>query len=154
MGKASLKKKSKFFLISILPQHQSPESASIKIPPFRPKFTIVKIPLNVNIVKWDLLHNKPERGFGLQVRDGDFIEFEFKTRCYSYSLFTHFTFKGRDSTKLEIMSLMSFHWFSILFKMILKSWLTFTGNYRNLKFIEWISAFYFYAPWMTSLNLI
>ena len=24
--------------------------------------------------------NKPERGFGLQVRDGDFIEFEFKTR--------------------------------------------------------------------------
>ena len=24
--------------------------------------------------------NKPERGFGFQVRDGDFIEFEFKTR--------------------------------------------------------------------------
>ena len=22
--------------------------------------------------------NKPERGYGLQVRDGDFIEFEFK----------------------------------------------------------------------------
>ena len=98
--------------------------------------------------------NKPERDFGLQVRDGDFIEFEFKTRSYSYSLFTHFAFKGRDSTKLEIMSLMSFHWFSILFKMILKSWLTFTANDRNLKFIEWISAFYFYAPWMTSLNLI
>ena len=54
MGKASLKKKSKFFLISILPQHQSPESASIKIPPFRPKFTIVKIPLNVNIVKQEV----------------------------------------------------------------------------------------------------
>ena len=98
--------------------------------------------------------NKPERGFGLQVRDGDFIEFEFKTRCYSYSLFTHLMFKGRDSTKLEILSSMSFHWFSILFKMILKSWLTFTANDRNLKFIEWISAFYFYAPWMTSLNLI
>ena len=59
--------------------------------------------------------NKPKRGFDLQVRDGDFIEFEFKTRCYSYSLFTHVRCKGRDSTKLEILSLMSFHWFSILF---------------------------------------
>ena len=26
------------------------------------------------------IKNKPEKGFGLQVRDGDFIEFEFKTR--------------------------------------------------------------------------
>ena len=31
-----------------------PESASIEIPPFRPKFTyLVKVPLNVNIVKQD-----------------------------------------------------------------------------------------------------
>ena len=28
--------------------------------------------------------NKPERSLGLQVRDGDFIEFEFKSRHYSH----------------------------------------------------------------------
>ena len=47
----------------ILPQHQStypkrPESASIEIPPFQTQIYLVKIPLNVNIVKQDLLDKK------------------------------------------------------------------------------------------------
>ena len=42
----------------VLPQHQStylrgPESAGI-----RPKFTLLKVPLNVSVVKWYLLHKK------------------------------------------------------------------------------------------------
>ena len=33
-----------------------PESASIEIHPFQTKIYLVKVPLNVNIVKQDLLH--------------------------------------------------------------------------------------------------
>ena len=62
MARANLKKVNTSQLL--LPQHQSayprgPESASIEIRPIRSKPTfLLKVPLNVNIVKQDLLHKK------------------------------------------------------------------------------------------------
>ena len=58
--------------------------------------------VNWHIAERKIVRNKPERGFGLQVRDGDFIEFEFKTRHQSYYLFTHFFFKGREIRNVVI----------------------------------------------------
>ena len=47
----------------LLPQYQStyprgPESASIETPPFQTQIYLVNVPLNVNIVKQDLLNKK------------------------------------------------------------------------------------------------
>ena len=61
-GQSQFEKKVKTSQL-LLPQHQSTyprgsESASIEIPPFQTKSQLVKVSLNVNIVKQDLLHKK------------------------------------------------------------------------------------------------
>ena len=45
------------------------------------KKTVLTLGNLAKLMFWpNLSFKKPERGFGLQVQDGDFIEFEFKTR--------------------------------------------------------------------------
>ena len=58
MARTNLKKVNTSQLL--LPQHQStytrgPESASIEIPPFQTQIYLKNVPLNMNIVKQDLL---------------------------------------------------------------------------------------------------
>ena len=88
----------------ILPQHQrtyltGPESASIEIPPFQTQIFLVKVPLNVSVVKLYLLHKKQIlKKLWSQTRKGGF-QFNFDSGslrhvlwCCGSSSYQPFTF--------------------------------------------------------------
>ena len=84
----------------LLPQHQSkyprgPESVSIEIPPFQTQIYLVKVPLNVKIVKQDLLNkNQFLKILWSEVWKGDFIfwAFKYKLWCCGSKSQEEFTF--------------------------------------------------------------
>ena len=74
----------------LLPQHQSsyprgPESASIEIPPFQTQICLLKEPINVNMVKQDLLHkNSFWKFYEVRSGRGDFKWYRFWASCVCY----------------------------------------------------------------------